>query len=455
MAKITPETEILYALRSQSLSYKAILGELIDNSFDAGATRVRIEIDGHDLIVEDDGNGCADLVSMITLGKHIKQSGTKLGRYGVGLKDAALWLGGPTRIRSVHGGTARTLHIDWDHLKDWTVPDPIEMPAGASERGTRIIFQKISHRFPDGERFAELVSDLSYTFTPALKSGRQIVFVGKNRKTTTAQRFELPRLEHVVDCDVSVGGKTAHVHVGVVPDGDSNPRPGIAYTHGFRVIIGQTALGCGGHSPARISGWVALDNGWRLNKNKDGVNVDEDQLDAAVFGAIGNIVNIASKQAMSIKSAALAQRLTSMFRDLASRGDAKRDQTKANPGTIKPTSAGRKHQKASNSRPGDSRRVSNVGRMNIDFRSCSQPSIGEVDVRGGMIWLAENNPWIAQLRSCENVEALVTAAVGLFAAEDASSQPALPARWAKETESMSFGQRSGLLLRDHAVPVGN
>lgn len=455
MAKITPETAILQALRNQSLSYKAILGELIDNSFDAGATRIRIEVVGKDLVVEDDGDGCADLASMVTLGKHIKQAGTRLGRYGVGLKDAALWLGGPTRIRSVHGGIVRNVFIDWDHLHDWEIPDPTEIEASPGERGTRITFHGITHRFPDGERYSELVGDISYLFTPALKSGKQIVFKGKNKQPITATRFELPRLEHIVDTDIVVDGKRAHVHVGVVPDGDANPRPGIAYTHGFRVIMGggSTALGCGGKSPARISGWVSLDSGWRLNKNKDGVNIDSDRLGDAVYAVIRNIVDIAARQTMSIRSAALAQKLTSMLRGMTpGTGDAKRDRTGEKPGTIDQKGSGRKHRNATKAKNGESRRVVSLGRMSIDFKSCVQPSIGEVDLSGEFIWLAENNPWIVRLRKEENADALVTAAIGLFAAEDHTTQPSLPAKWARQTESMSFGQKSGLLLRDNEQP---
>jgi hypothetical protein len=450
MAKITPETAILNAIRNQSLSYKAILGELIDNAFDAGASRIRIEVAGKDLIVEDDGNGCSDLASMVTLGKHIKQSGTRLGRYGVGLKDAALWLGGPTRIRSVNGGRVRTVFVDWDHLVDWEIPDPIEIEAEPGERGTRLTFHNISHRFPDGDRFREMVSDLSYLFTPALKNDRQIVFRGRDKQVVVAKRFELPPLERVIDRDISIDGKRAHIHVGVVPDGIQNVRPGIAYTHGFRVIMPQTALGCGGHSPSRISGWVSLDGGWRLNKNKDGVNAGDEELGEAVYAQIKDIVADAAKQAMSIKSAELAQKITSMLRGL-SPVDARREPGDR-VGSVSPKGSGRKHQRANKSRDGASRRGPSLGRMNIDFRSCSQPCTGEVDFHGGFIYLAENNSWIAGLRKTENVEALVTAAVGLFAAEDPSVQPALPAKWAKQAEAMSYGQRAGLLLQEQAKP---
>ena len=161
------------AARSRGIPWRDVLGELIDNAFDAGATMVHITIDGKELSVEDNGRGCGDFAKMLTMGRHAPHETTKLGRYGVGFKDAAWWVGGPTTIRTIHKGRVRTLRVDWDHLTGWRLPDPGDEPSDGSI-GTRITFGRTIRRFPDGKAFSDLRDQIGYIYSPALKDGRQI-----------------------------------------------------------------------------------------------------------------------------------------------------------------------------------------------------------------------------------------------------------------------------------------
>lgn len=450
---ITPSTELLFSWRSQNLKRSHVLSELIDNSFDWGSTRVEIDITAKDIVVDDDGDGCDDLQGMLTAGKSTKGGKPRVGRFGVGLKDSAIWLGGTTLIRSVHHGTVRTVVANWDKIAmshRWKIPKPRKQQAESGDRGTRLTFVNVTREMPSGKNLDSLIDEIGYLFSPALKNHKQIVFRYKNKAVVYAKRFELPRLEHEIDCDVIVAGKRAHVHVGIVPESDPNPRPGISYTHLHRVITPACGLGCGGRNYSRISGWVSLDGEWKLNKNKDGVNVDEDALGDAVYGAIHEVVDRAAKQSMSIKSAALAQNLTTLLRGMISEGTAVREpgEKPGKPGTVKPTGTGGRHKNCSKSRSGISHRALDAGRISIDFKPCEEPNIGSVDLRGPTIWLADNHPWITRLRASDNVDALLGEAMGLLAnaSRDPGSQTSF--RWGRDPGEMSYELALGMLLRD-------
>jgi hypothetical protein len=450
---ITPATEYLAWLRAKNHRFAIIFGELIDNAFDADAKRIEIEVTGRrgggDIIVSDDGRGCSDLSVMLAPGKREQHFGTKLGRFGIGAKDAAIWLWGTTNIQSVRDGVLRSVVADWDSIMrsgKWRVNVPSEETAHPGRRGTRISFINTIRRFPDGKQFDELVSELGYLYAPAIKQGMQIAIRGKGRQQVLVPRFEMPSLVDVVDVDITVGGKRAHVHVGVVPDGVKNPRPGISYTHGFRVIIQASGLGCGGKAYQRVCGWVRLDGkDWKLTTNKDALDHDEDEIGDAVYAVVSGVVDRAAKQAMSAKSSALAGRLTAALRGLVGEGDAKRDRGDKH-GRVDPTGNGGKHKRAKNARSGDSRRTVNVGSMSVDFKECDEPAIGSVDDRGKIIWLAENHPWIQHLRDTENIDALMTSAMALLGGTEQDTQTRFV--WAKRDGEMTFDKAVGALLRD-------
>ena len=92
---LSPKTEILTALSQQNLKWEIVLAELVDNSLDAGASRVDIRLGpGKSLSIKDDGVGCKDIAVMVRPGDRQVHETTSLGRYGIGLKDAALFLRG-------------------------------------------------------------------------------------------------------------------------------------------------------------------------------------------------------------------------------------------------------------------------------------------------------------------------------------------------------------------------
>lgn len=415
--------------RAKYYEWTHILGELIDNSFDAGATRVDITLDGRTLTVEDDGVGCDDLEKMLTMGRHSRKSTTRLGRYGVGLKDAAWWVGGPTLIETCSAGTLRRLKLDWDRMTGWSAPSPFVTDADG-KRGTRIRFESMSkeRRFPDGKQLDARLAELAFIYSPALKGGKQITFRRSNKPPVLLQRYELPKLAEHVDTEINVEGKTARVFVGIVADGVENLRPGIIYTHAFRVIT-HGALGCGGLGSSRIAGWVALGDGWTLARNKDDVTAYKDELGEAVFAAIRSLVERASSQALTIKSQSLAEGLTSRFRGIVGgteeNAKAKRGPVKNKSGRVRPTGDGKQHKQARKTQAGSRFRDVKAGHFRIDFGPCEDGAIGRVDIDGRTIFLADNHSAIRQAKDENDERALLMVAVTLFSSYEAHSEAPL------------------------------
>lgn len=415
--------------RAKYYEWSHILGELIDNALDAGSSRVFIRLNGRELIVEDDGDGCDDIAEMLRLGKHVKKSRRGLGRYGVGLKDAAWWVGGPTRITTHHGGKQFAIRINWDSLSQWSAPIPSVIDA-EGKRGTIIRFESISkdRRFPDGKRFTELLDELAFIYSPALKSGKQILFQRGGKEPFLLQRYELPPLSESIDTTIAVGGKSARLLVGIVSEGASNARPGIIYTHRFRVIT-HGALGCGGLGASRIAGWVSLDDGWALARNKDDITISKDELGDAVFAAIRHLVEKASTQALTIKSQSLADNLTARFRGIVGGSEnnakARRNPAKNKTGGVTPTGDGSQHKRARRTQSGARFRDVKAGQFRIDFGPCADGAIGWVDVDGRQIVLADDHVSIKRYRDRNNEDALLALAVSLFAANEAYSEAPL------------------------------
>ena len=102
---LQPGPTILHSYKAANLTWIDVVCELIDNGFDAGASRCELEWRrGNYFCIRDDGNGCNDIEKMLTLGKHFRQPTTRLGRYGIGLKSAACWLWGELVIDTCCNG---------------------------------------------------------------------------------------------------------------------------------------------------------------------------------------------------------------------------------------------------------------------------------------------------------------------------------------------------------------
>ena len=71
MGNCAPKTHMMRSVMSQNHPWWKALAELVDNSFDAGATAITIECDNNTVSVSDNGCGVADISALLTLGKHV------------------------------------------------------------------------------------------------------------------------------------------------------------------------------------------------------------------------------------------------------------------------------------------------------------------------------------------------------------------------------------------------
>lgn len=115
-ADLTPATSLIDSWAHQLSQWPTILGELVDNAFDADATHVVFTLEKDRLRIEDNGVGCANLELMLKAGLNTRHPTTRLGRYGIGFKQAVTSAGQFVRVASVHQGMLRKVSVDWDEL---------------------------------------------------------------------------------------------------------------------------------------------------------------------------------------------------------------------------------------------------------------------------------------------------------------------------------------------------
>lgn len=428
---------LLRGINARGLAWHEAIGELCDNSLDAGASRVSVEFaKSKTLVVRDDGNGCQDIERMLTLGDHFKQSTTQVGRYGVGLKEAACWLWGELRINSIHKGVRRTAYVNWPALerqKTWELPDPIVSEANG--RGTVLTFLNYTRKTPD---YARLAEELGYRFAPALLSGRQIVIEGPRKQPFVCVPWRMPDLEQIIQETFEVRGKQVKLTAGIVQEGHRNPRPGFSFAHRHR-IIDTSGMGSNGLSVARICGIVELDGKWQLGTNKTKiVDDDQDELADAIFARCEPILRKAATQAEVLRNSALQDAVTAELRMLLSNSKtakAKRN-GRANPsGRVQPTGQGSTHKRARRTQPGE-RFIERcrVGHIRMEWQDRDDDLLGQVDLPGDVIYMNANHPRLKRHRELENASAIADNALHMLAFEAIENEQSNRFDFARERE---------------------
>lgn len=407
----------LRTINAQNLQWKVVLGEACDNSFDSGANWVRVAFTGtKQLEISDDGGGCDNIEAMLTIGKHYRQASTKLGRFGVGLKDLACWLWGELLIHTIHGGVLRTAAVDWERLAksdSWNVPDPVEHSINDGRRGTRLIFRKACRNRPDLD---SLAVELGYLFAPALWSGKQIA-IECGRKKITVAGWKLPEFEgEIVRESFLVDGKQVELTAGVVASDHTNQRKGFTFIHEHRVIL-NSSLGSNGHSVARVCGLVVLGIEWKLGRNKDAISEGDDQmsrLEEEIFARVGDVLRRAESQANLLRNSAFEGAVTTALRGLLPAAveasedrKARRKPAESQSGAVDPVGSSIKHRKARREQPGSTFRGSTkLAAIRFEWESTNDGAIGRADLPGNVVYLNERHPRLEHHRKMENVDAI-------------------------------------------------
>lgn len=439
---LTPETHMLLAQASTMLGWKKCLSELVDNAFDAKATYVQFGHNNRTLTTEDNGIGCNEVDAFFRQGKHRSRHG--LGRFGVGLKDAALWLGGTTEVcsRTKDGGVKCS--INWKKFVErgiWKA-NAQRLPV-MPETGTRITFSNIARSKPKESN----VEELGYYFYPAIESGRQILFRWGNKRPIPVAAFQFPPLEHVVEVESDVHGKKFRLRAGVVQDGHDNPHPGFTIAYKHRVIT-TTADGCGRYGTARFVGVVQLDDQWKLSRNKDELVEDASTLAETLHLLCKDALVEASDKSRLVALSGLEIAIGENLREaLLAHKKSRRNSANTEKGTIEPKQTSRRQHRGDKLQPGTKRLMSKIG-SNIQVQFVAGlTEIGQAvsNEDGTLISLSLGHPYVEWAKEHADTNALTALAATILAIEAAvepdekQRQRLLPEIDAAETRDAFLG----------------
>jgi hypothetical protein len=431
---IAPGLSLLHAIARQNLTWAKALGEFCDNSIDKHARTIHLTFgplkNGCPAFVEvtDDGDGCGNLLEMTTICKddipHTRPSGS-IGRYQIGAKDAALWIGdvdAQWAVRSYHDGLYRSVNVEWRRLlPGWILPpDALRDATPSDGRGTIIRVTPCIRRMFDDD----IPKILGYQYAPFIKRGGRIILKRSDGAAEDIEGWRLPDLQDgVIDERISVSDKTARVYVGMVRGGVANPKPGITYSFGKRVIKPASGKGCGDYTFARIAGFVELDDNWKLEKNKDGINdIEEDLLYQEVQRVAEPILRRAQSEHVTAENvdieSELTRRVNLHFFSLQKDRKARRGRGESH-GTKKPTGGGSNHAGAENDQEGTTfpgRKTPGIKIEGID--------LGEDDIRpgycddAGNVILNTSHSRVREWYRTRNLEVMEVLVAGLLSADN-------------------------------------
>lgn len=306
-----PKASLLNAFRAERVDHALVIGEAVDNCFDAEARQVVIRYDDRAISFRDDGIGLNEerLDALLTLGGHAKMPSTALGRYGIGIKIQAVNAGNLLQVDSTavdKDGYAQNFVIEVDWLKiertDWDFPEPKSKPTlvGAAT-GTLI---QISHLRPAIRRSnAQIVDDIARRFHPALSQGAVILF-----NDLQVPLLAEPELIDRVERALVFGERRADIVAGILRDPSKLWGVNIAYRH--RTIMMNDTFGTddfGGVTKmfARIT-LSDTDNEWtrwHLGRFKDQIadQRQNDELEEAVAQILKPILEKCQSQAFDAR----------------------------------------------------------------------------------------------------------------------------------------------------------
>ena len=261
---IIPEAGNLYsALRNSGYSNIAAIGDLIDNSLDAGAKTIRIEIadDLKQIFLSDDGTG----MSPETLNQALKLGGRKehdrindLGKYGLGLITASISIGTRFRVITKRDGVISVGAFDVDEVYDSNrfiasfreaneaEVNSFNFRTNNANSGTVIIIEncdKIQYSNKD-DFVGELKDYIKTAFWSFISDGKEI-YIDDNLVPADDPLFRFDKrteviVDKTVDIPMSDGGTEKLEIVAVlIPDFDKNLKRSMRInieTQGFYVL---------------------------------------------------------------------------------------------------------------------------------------------------------------------------------------------------------------------------
>lgn len=409
--------------RNASYTFSEALCELLDNCLDAGCKQVGVYIGdalhgGRVVVVRDDGHGMSDIESCLVHSKHVGHGRGALtsGRYGVGLKDASMWVSDKTTIMSkTPSSDPQMVVVDWDEM---AALDSGEIPAAelarewdGGDHGTVIVMSlNRNRRLPS----SSVIDKIEKIYQPALRRGVDIVVEHGGAERTLEERLE-PVLQDSVDKRLKItcaDGVTRVAHLVAGYTAQPNDIRGILIQHCHKYINIQNpitdvtprsaAKPCPAH---RISGRVTVDETWPVTNRKDGFASDDDMaaLVDAIRAACGDVFcgadAVIEKYETDLICRDLEEKFEEKFADLGKPQRELRDRVKREEPRegVKPVGTGRKRRRAASTTecPGSVHRSEHVAARGFRFTMDSLGPDGGVGYAQG----DEGKPLLVVLNS--------------------------------------------------------
>lgn len=422
---ITPKLHLWESRRNDRLGWHDCIAELIDNSFDAGATRAVIEWRDGKFAIEDDGKGMPDISAAVQFGSHCKHGSEGVGMYGIGVKDAWAWLSHTIDIRTTRGGKTSTVKVCQSNLIQqdgrWIAPDPTVRDALPGEVGTRIAFGPL---FPNRSKpQRETFDRLSETFMPAMLSGKQIVYVVANRRVPLVP-YRMPAMQEAIEESFSVDGKSVSIRIGIAQEGEYIGAPGflIAYRHR---VIKRSDIGTKHYNAGRMVGIVTLGTGWGLTPHKTDLSEQNDALEDAIFERIEPMLQREDAMSQAVESNAIRLEIETMVNESVREINAKEKRPNkgtGKKGTVVPQATGRKRRNASMFDELQRGSVETKAKRKRGFcvKWCNMGTdlLGQCFADTGTVQLNLDNPFVKSMKQAGNKAALFAIAVGLLCHAD-------------------------------------
>lgn len=265
---------VLRDKRNRHFPLQHAILELLDNSVDAGATEIAIRESDGDLTIVDNGSGFEKLPEAVDIGESNKRE--SIGRYGVGLKDAALRFSDETIIES----RGQRIAINWKAIVDGDVPAEVDDPEPSDiDSGARIEFIGFRNRYKGGQ--IQTV-ELRRAYWPLVLEGKLRIEINGN----ILPPLELPTYTEKLEAMIDFDGKRARLTGGLFAPNDPRRKEWCGYHPFYRGrLMGDgriTQRGVGDEACSNFCFLVMLEDAeeqWKLSTNKDYVEDLDELLD--------------------------------------------------------------------------------------------------------------------------------------------------------------------------------
>lgn len=257
---ITPNTKMIESLRYLTYKNHTALADLVDNSLDAEATQVDINIDKEKKTIQiiDNGTGMdlPTLVESVKLGSDTNKDGSDLGRFGMGLVTASISMARRLEVTSLTaGGEIHKVVLDLDHIMEsgnWeaTIEEP-EMQEiislQANGHGTVVYLSHIDKLEP--QIIGKSKAHFGETFRKFIDSGRKI-FINEERVLAYDPLESAAESTDILyDEEAEINGKIFHLkiaHVGTdISRLSEGPRNYNQPNQGFYVVRNNRQIAAG------------------------------------------------------------------------------------------------------------------------------------------------------------------------------------------------------------------